>query len=88
MHRLLDSLNVLHFLKLAFLWCRAGYLRWVTELVVECTGTLGSLDVRCCILCVFVLVLRRNCDLPSFSGDFSPVPVDLSKAVRLREVER
>ena len=86
-HRLFDPLNVLRFRKLAFLWRRGGYLRWVTELVVKFPGTFGSLDVRCCILCAFVLVLRRNCGLPSFIGDSSPVSIGLSKVVMLGEVE-
>ena len=49
---------------------------------------LESLDVVCYILCAFVLVLRRKCDLPSSIGDSSPVSIELSKVVILGEVER
>ena len=38
-------------------------------------------------LCVR-LVLRRNCDLPSFVGDSSPISIELLKVVILGEVER
>lgn len=88
MHQPLDPLNVLHFLELAFLWDCEGYLLWVTVLVLKFSGTFGPLDFRYRILCVFVLVLCRNCDLPSFIGESSPVSIELSKVAILGEVER
>ena len=53
--------------------------------MARCSGTLWFLD-RYHMICTSVSVLRQSCDLPSFIADSSPVSIDLSKAIKLRDV--
>ena len=81
---LLDLPNGLHFRK--FRWETAEDLEGITELVAGCSDTLECLDVACNRSRAFVLVLRWSCDLHPCVGDSSPASIDLSKAIRLKDV--
>ena len=80
---LLDLPNGLRFRKLTLLWHHMEDLRWIMELVVRCSDTLESLNIKCRPPCTFVLALRWNHDLPSCVGNSS---VDLSTATKLRDL--
>jgi len=84
--RLMDLPNGIHFRKLILLWLEEDDFRWIMELVMRCSDTLECLDIRCTPHGTFVPVLRRNYNLPLFVAEVSPAPIDLSKAMTLRDV--
>jgi hypothetical protein len=85
--RLLSLPGGIHFRKLALTWLQEGDLLTMTALVEACVGALESLDITWDLLSPCILHLRPHRDsLLPFPGNPGSAPVDLSKAMKLKDV--
>ena len=85
--RLLDLPNGLHFQHMTLSWFQEEEVQWINALVVECSGTLESLDVCCChhLAGAIVQPLRRNGWLNSVCRWFDAV---FNRPLKSNETQR
>ena len=83
--RLLSLPGGIHFRKFALRWYRERDPLSTTELVERCFRTIESLDIAS-YLSGFVRYGTCNDNLLLFLATFEPASIDISKAVRLRDV--
>ena len=83
--QLLELPNGLHFRKLAFLWDHVEDLWWIMELVVRCSHTLESLDIKCAFHRTFGGICTRTNGLSVLLVVPELASLNFSKATKLRE---
>ena len=82
--RLLDLPTGLHFRNLTLTRFHTGDVRWIAELVERCSDTLEYLDITCRLPSTYVFILRHDYTYVLFPVESEPVPIDLSKATKLK----
>ena len=85
--RMLRLPNGLHFRRLSLSWLREKETQWVNALVAACSNTLSHLIIDCCFnrALIFFLHYLNRCS-PRPAGTPHMIPIDLSKATRLRDI--